>query len=153
MAILISKEFVEVDGYGEIKVFHKTIGNYTIEVEAAFWHNDRAFCKPNLNLDIDQYSHVGIAILEDNEYPLARSDLNKIGLSFLEKYIGVWGDTFFIFVPIFDIEKAIHILTINSKNNAIDYSKSPCEKCGLIDSYNSPSAKHNNNIRCYQHCG
>ena len=37
---------------------------------------------------------------------------------------------------------------INSNQNIIY----PCSICGILDKWNGPSAKHNNSIRCYQHC-
>jgi len=49
-------------------------------------------------------------------------------------------------------KKVIEIL--NCVNNYCGVNNTPksCSVCGILDKWNGPSAKHNNSIRCYQHC-
>jgi len=125
------------------------LDEYRIQLQAGK-SDYKQYAIPNkFGLSINEYTHFQLNIcdktLRKNYNAKELKDIVGIDLS---KY----GEYFFNLVPKKEIEKIINILFITDKTTPKDYGAMPCEKCGLIDTYNGPSTKHNGSIRCYQHC-
>ena len=161
----IEKEFDSSHKQLAVQVYDKYIcEKFVVQVQVAKWGNKNSFCIPDENLPINQYSHVGVTIYNYEKYldhhrgdNLHLDDLKDLGLGFLVRHTQ-WSNTFFSKISLDQLDEIVRTLTNIAggtaiiSNSQVDYSKCPCEKCGLIDTYNGPSAKHNNSIRCYQHC-
>ena len=152
------KEFSVSHTY-DLLVLLKTIGSYTLKVVAGEDTID-PFSTPNQNhLKTSDYTHFFFLLCRrgidtDN---LMSDEIQKLCGVDLSQYIRV-GDGYFGMVPKKTIEDIIHglsgqtITAVKTTDPIKDYSKVPCVKCGMCDTYNGPSDKYNGEIRCYLHC-
>ena len=106
--------------------------------------------------EMDIHIHVDRGIHNNINYPSNKDVASKYKLDFLDKYrqyISSSDPLSYRDITIDDIKKLIQYLS-GDQTIAIEASSNGgvCSKCGTYDQYACPSAKHNNEIRCYLHC-